>query len=77
MPRPLDNPFGELRMLVNKGPDAGYDPRLRWDVEASTDLVHWSTRDVVIIQEDCATLTAAYTGGTTRVQLRLKVTRLP
>lgn len=77
LPAPLDNPFGELRMLVRKGPEAGYDPRLEWLVEHSTDLIHWTTRDVVIVQEDCATLTAAYVGSTPRVQLRLRVVQRP
>ncbi len=77
IPEPLDNPFGELRLFVRKGPQAGFDPRLRWDVEASADLLHWTTRDVVIVQEDCATLTAAYTGATSRVQMRLRVSNQP
>ncbi len=77
IPAPLDNPFGELRLLVHKGGEAGHDPHLRWDVEVSTDLEHWTTRDVVIVQEDCATLTGAYTGATPRVQMRLRVSSQP
>ena len=77
LPGPLDNPFNELRIFIHKGAEAGHDPRLRWDVEASTDLLHWSTRDVVIVQEDCATLTAACTSTSPRIQMRLKVTSVP
>ncbi len=77
LPGPLDNPFNELRMFIRKGAEAGHDPRLRWDVEASTDMIHWTTRGVVIVQEDCATLTAAFIGATPRVQMRLKVTSVP
>ena len=40
-------------------------------------MIHWTTRDVVIVQEDCATLTAAFIGTSPRVQMRLRVMSVP
>jgi len=70
---PSVNGGGNLQVNIGKGVDAGADPQLTYEVEASTDLISWSTADTVVVDDDNTEIVVEYTGASTVVFMRLRV----
>ena len=69
------NTGGHLELTASKGSAAGADPMTGYRVEASLDLVTWTTAGVTIATNDATDLVASYTGPPAgKVFLRVVIT---
>jgi len=76
-PSITSNAVGQARLNLSKGEAAGLDPRLHYSVQASTNLLSWSTAGVTVVEDSTTAIIADYTLPADRVFLRLSVTMDP
>lgn len=77
LPAPAIDAGGRLTLTVAKGDIAGTDPRLRYVVEVSSNLIDWATEGTATLTDTASELVVTSTGPATSLFMRLRIELAP